>query len=92
MARLVVDDGPPVAVVPGQTLLEACEAHGVELPTDCGGFAACASCRVRVCEGADLLSPLDPLEDAFLDTSDQRLGCQARVVADGTVRVVREPG
>ncbi|MCA9711729.1 MAG: zinc-binding dehydrogenase, partial [Myxococcales bacterium] len=22
----------------------------------------------------------------FLDTSDQRLGCQARVVADGTVR------
>ncbi len=69
----------------GQTLLEVCDAHGLPMDTACGGFAACNSCRVRVVTGA--LSPLDPVEDPFLDRPDQRLGCQARVVADVVVRL-----
>lgn len=90
--RLEVDGGPPVEVAVGLTVLEACEAHGLTLATDCGGFAACASCRVRVLQGEALLDAVDPLEDAFLDEPGQRLGCQARLVGEGSLRLARDPG
>jgi adenylate cyclase len=86
MATVTFEDlGRSVAAQPGQTLLEVCDTHGLPMETACGGFAACNSCRVRVVSGA--LSPLDPVEDPFLDRPDQRLGCQARVVADVVVRL-----
>ena len=69
----------------GQTLLEVCDAHALPMETACGGFAACNSCRVRVVAG--VLSPLDAVEEPFLDDAQQRLGCQARVVGDVTVRL-----
>lgn len=73
---------------PGLSLLEVCERHGLPMESACGGFAACNSCRVRVISGD--LSPLDELEEPFLDAPDQRLGCQARVVGDVVVRL--DPG
>ncbi|MDP2317283.1 MAG: 2Fe-2S iron-sulfur cluster-binding protein [Pseudomonadota bacterium] len=72
----------------GSTLLEVCDAHGLPMETACGGFAACNSCRVRVIAGT--LSPVEDVEEPFLDAPDQRLGCQARVVVDVTVRL--DPG
>lgn len=90
MARLVVVGVGEVEVSPGSTLLEACEAGGIPMETECGGFAACNSCRVRVLDGAEALSPLDRKERPFLDRPDQRLGCQARLLGD--VTVTPDPG
>ena len=66
----------------GSTLLEACEEAGVPMEAECGGFAMCNSCRVRVLEGADHLSDIEEEEATFLDRKDQRLGCQACVHGD----------
>ncbi len=83
-----VDLGAAVSADQGQTLLEVCDNHGLPMETACGGFAACNSCRVRLVSGA--LSPLEEVEAPFLDAPDQRLGCQARIVGDITVRL--DPG
>ena len=80
--------GAPFEACADDTLLEVCEAHGVAIEAACGGFAACNTCRVRVVAGE--LSPKDDAEDPFLDAPDQRLACQARVVAD--VVVALDPG
>lgn len=80
--------GAPFEARVDATLLEVCEDHGVAIEAACGGFAACNTCRVRVIVGE--LSPKDDAEDPFLDAPDQRLACQARVVAD--VVVALDPG
>lgn len=90
MPRLVVVDVGEVDVPAGVTLLEACEQGGFPLDTECGGFAACNSCRVAVVSGAAQLSALAFEEEPFLDRDDQRLGCQARLQGDVTVRL--DPG
>lgn len=77
-----------VEALPGQTLLDVCLDHQLPMDTACGGFAACNSCRVLLVEGS--LSPLDPIEEPFLDLPAHRLGCQARVV--GRARVRMDPG
>ena len=64
---------------PGQNLLEACEANGIPMESECGGFAGCNSCRVEVIDGSHNLSDLDAVELPFLDTENQRLGCQVLV-------------
>ncbi len=91
MPRLVVEGHGAVEVAPGATLLEACDSAGIPMETECGGFAACNSCRVRVRAGAEHLSPLEEAEEPFLDEDDQRLGCQARVLS-GEVIVRLDPG
>lgn len=90
MPRLVVEGHGEVDAVAGETMLEACDRAGIPMDTACGGFAACNSCRVAVLDGGDRISPLDRLELPFLDRPDQRLGCQAKVLGDVTVRL--DPG
>jgi ferredoxin len=82
------DLGRSVSARVGDTLLDVCDAHGLPMETACGGFAACNSCRVRVLAG--VLSPVEDSEAPFLDLPDHRLGCQARVAGDVTVRL--DPG
>lgn len=88
MPRVQVVGFPAMDAEVGQTLLEACDAHGIPMTTECGGFAACNSCRVRVLDGE--LSEVAEEEEPFLDLPDHRLGCQARLVGD--VSVVLDPG
>jgi adenylate cyclase len=87
---LRVEGHDAIAADQGMSILEACERAGVPIGSDCGGFAACNACRVRVLEGAEHLSELLPEEEPFLDDPAQRLGCQACVLGD--VRVRFEPG
>jgi 2Fe-2S ferredoxin len=88
MPRLeVVGLGTAQAAI-GQTLLEACEQAGIPIETECGGFAACNSCRVLVLAGE--LGPTGDEELPFLDLPEHRLGCQARVVGDVMVKL--DPG
>lgn len=89
MVRVRFDDlGREFELAPGGTVLELAERENLPMDAACGGFATCNSCRVRVIGGR--LDALDPVEEPFLDRPDQRLGCQARVVAD--VVLVLDPG
>jgi ferredoxin len=73
----------------GQTLLQAAKKVGLDLDHYCGGNCTCGTCRVRILEGADQLSPMSPREKLVLGESaaraGERLACQARVL--GPVRV-----
>lgn len=90
MAKLTVQGEGTHEVEPGQTLLEACEDAGFPMECECGGFAACNSCRVVVIRHPDNLSPKLEEEDPFLDGPNHRLGCQATLLGD--VEVKLDPG
>lgn len=79
----------------GQTLLETSLRAKVPHFHQCHGLARCTTCRVRVLDGADNLSPRTG-EELQISTErgwgdDIRLACQARVLGDVTVeRLVRD--
>jgi 2Fe-2S ferredoxin len=87
--------GKSVRVARGESILDAADAAGVDLPHNCGGVCACTTCHVWVEEGLDSLSEIGDREDDKLNEAaglapSSRLGCQAKV-ADEDV-VVRIPG
>ncbi len=87
--------GRSAEVARGTTLLDAAEAAGVDLPSNCGGVCACTTCHVWVEAGLASLSEIQEREDDRLQeasglSAHSRLACQARV-GDADV-VVRVPG
>jgi 2Fe-2S ferredoxin len=85
-------EGKSGEVPHGLTLLEASEALGFSLNHDCGGNASCTTCRVEVQVGEEHLSEIDFDEQDLLDREAlserwHRLGCQARILGNVTVRV-----
>ena len=74
-----------------ETLLETLTGAGVGIAHLCGGRARCSTCRVRVFEGLEQLSPRTESEQAMalkLDFPDEvRLACQTK--AAGPVRFWR---
>jgi 2Fe-2S ferredoxin len=88
-------EGKSAEVAPGTSLLDAADAAGVELPSNCGGVCACTTCHVWVEAGLDSLSEIaeredDKLQEAAGLSSHSRLACQAKV--GGADVVVRVPG
>ncbi len=85
--------GARAVVAPGTSILEAADAAGVDLPSNCGGVCACTTCHVWVEEGFEGLAAMEEREDDRLQeaaglTARSRLGCQARVgEADVVVRI-----
>src|SRR5512139_2455253 len=85
--------GRSAEVAPGTSVLDAAEAAGVDLPSNCGGVCACTTCHVWVEGGLDSLSEIaeredDKLQEAAGLSAHSRLACQARVGrADVRVRV-----
>ncbi len=85
--------GRSAEVAPGTSLLDAAEAAGVDLPSNCGGVCACTTCHVWIEDGLGTLSEIEEREDDKLQeaaglSASSRLGCQARVgTADVRVRV-----
>lgn len=69
----------------GGTLLAAAMKNGVRMMHACGAQTLCATCRVKVTEGAENLAPMS-LKEKFslryhLSMSPRvRLACQARVL------------
>jgi 2Fe-2S ferredoxin len=87
--------GRAAVVPPGTSILDASDAAGVELPSNCGGVCACTTCHVWVEEGLASLSEIadredDKLQEAAGLAPSSRLGCQARVGESDVV--VRIPG
>jgi ferredoxin len=85
-----------IEVPVGSTILQASRKCGAPEGFACGGVCACSTCHVYVVKGAELLSEMeddenDVLDKAFDVRSNSRLGCQAKIVKDGTVEVEISP-
>ena len=96
MPKVTFQPGDRTVEVPrGASLLEAADAAGVEVPSNCGGVCACTTCHVWVEVGLGSLSEIEEREDDKLQeaaglTAHSRLGCQARLGGEDVV--VRVPG
>ena len=92
MPGLVINAAAPLEVPAGASLLEACAAHGILLPSGCGGRGFCGRCAVEVVAGA--LSPPTQAEENKILGPDRarglRLACQARVKGDVQIRLAPE--
>jgi len=87
--------GITVEVRAGTTVFQAAARAEVAIPSQCGGKCACALCRVKVVDGAELISPMRWEEEghmgnAFFLTAE-RLSCQVQVFGDLTVQVPDAP-
>ena len=77
----------------GESLLDVALNHDVPMQHACGGFCACATCHIRVLEGAENLSPMEPDEEDRVQTADRfdaktsRLACQCRLIKGGQLKV-----
>ena len=82
-----------VEVDDGQTILQAAMANNVEMAHACGGSGFCTTCICAVEEGQKALddgrvSPVNEKEKNMgVEGPDERLGCQAQVLGDLTVKV-----
>jgi len=77
-------------VAAGTTLLQAARSCGAPEGDACGGVCACSTCHLYVEAGGELLSEASDKEEDVLDKAfdvqmSSRLGCQAKITADGTV-------
>ena len=88
-------DGRRVIIQPGTSLLEASRIGGIPHASVCGGRSRCSTCRVRVIEGLERLSP--PLEEeervlARIHAPPAvRLACQAQPTGPVTIQPLLPP-
>lgn len=72
------------------TILETALDHNIPLHHTCGGNASCSTCRVKILNGAQNLSPIESAEAQILDSFDlkppYRLSCQAMII-NGDIEV-----
>ena len=92
--NLIINDVACNASV-GQTLGNAAWKNHSHLGAVCGGRGVCQTCYVTVLEGAECLSPMTEVEQAFLSPrqkqSGGRLACQTRIEKDGAIRLLSRP-
>ena len=86
-----------VVVPVGSSILQASKKVHAPEGDACGGVCACSTCHVYVESGSELLSEAEEDEEDILDKAfdvrmNSRLGCQAKLQADGvvSVRISRE--
>lgn len=88
-------DGRRVEVLPGTSILEASRGAGIPHAAICGGRGRCSTCRVRVHEGGENLSPMATDEAHVLQRVGAppgvRLACQARPTGPVTVEPLLPP-
>jgi adenylate cyclase len=82
-----------IEVEPGTSVLAASMKAGLRHMHLCGGRGICSTCRVRVIEGADHLSVMEPFERISLRghlsfSDDVRLACQAKVAGPVQVKTL----
>ena len=73
----------PIAA--GESVLDVCLDHGIELQHNCGGVCGCSTCHIYVNKGMDHVKEISDKEEDFIDRAvrpriNSRLGCQAEVI------------
>lgn len=95
IVRITYPDGRVVSISPGNTILEASRLGGISHASVCGGRGRCSTCRVRVIQGAEHLSPPSLDEKRVLDRIGSppqiRLACQTRPLGDVSVLPLLPP-
>ncbi len=77
----------------GQTILQVAMANNVPMEHACGGSGFCTTCICTIKDGQKALdegrvSPVNEKEKNMgVEGPDERLGCQAQVLGDLTVKV-----
>jgi adenylate cyclase len=84
-ARVIHAEGRQIAASRGLSLLEIDRQQGMPHASLCSGRGRCGTCRVRVVDGMENLSPPGPAETETLSRlhlceDDVRLACQAILV------------
>lgn len=79
----------PIAA--GESVLDVCLDHAIELQHNCGGVCGCSTCHVYVTGGMDHIQEISDKEEDFIDRAvnpkiSSRLACQC-VVLDGDIEV-----
>jgi len=82
----VCPNGLEIEVEPGDTILNAALANGIDIEHACEKACACTTCHVIIQQGFDSLNESTDNEEDMLDKAwgvepDSRLSCQA-IVAD----------
>jgi adenylate cyclase len=89
LVRLTYPGGREIAIVPGLTVLEVSQLHGIPHAAVCGGRGRCSTCRVRITNGFETLPPPASGEKAVLArvnaAPNVRLACQIRPSQDISV-------
>lgn len=80
-----------LVIAPGQSVLDCCLDHEIQLQHNCGGVCGCSTCHVYVNQGMDHLQEISEKEEDFIDRAvspkiTSRLACQC-VVIDGNIEV-----
>lgn len=91
IVRFITPDGQvrEVSTEEGKTLLQVALDSNVPMEHACGGNGFCTTCLCAVEQGSDRLSPRNDREESMGVTEDERrLGCQAAVHGDVTVRIL----
>ncbi|MFM6954206.1 MAG: 2Fe-2S iron-sulfur cluster-binding protein [Sphingobacteriaceae bacterium] len=78
-------------IAKGDSVLDVCMDHGIELQHNCGGVCGCSTCHIYVNKGMDSLQEISDKEEDFIDRAvnpriNSRLGCQC-VAIDGDIEV-----
>lgn len=89
--NLTINDGEPLVVNPGSTLLNTLSVQKIFLPSACGGGGTCAMCKCQVFEGG---GGILPTETGFITRKEAanhwRLGCQVKVKEDMKIGIPKE--
>ena len=90
-------DGIEIEVPVGTSILEASNKAHAQVGSACGGVCACSTCHVYVKQGLEVLSEASDREEDIMDKAfdvkaTSRLGCQSKLLKDGTyvVEITRE--
>ena len=79
-------------IVKGESVLDVCMEHGIELQHNCGGVCGCSTCHIYVVDGMDNIQEISDKEEDFIDRAvnpriNSRLGCQC-VIQNGDLEVL----
>ena len=79
---------------PGLTILDISTAHKIQHLRECGGNAVCTTCRVRILDGINHVSPRTDAEARLAESRGwdefTRLACQTKLTGDvGLERLVQ---
>jgi len=85
------DQGNPVVVSAGSSLLSTLSGKKIFLPSACGGGGTCAMCKCQVLEGAGEVLPTEVGHLSRKEQQDHvRLACQVKVKNDLQIKIPEE--
>ena len=75
-------------VQPGQTLLEICLRHNIDLNYNCGGVCSCSTCHIFLHKGQEFIEEKSRREVDFIsktknEQENSRLACQCILLDNG---------